>query len=395
MLQDILSNAVDQLQTSPLHQYDCPHCRDSGALTTVIEGRRYTEACTCTLELRTRIPRPAWQLHTLDELFQQPGPIAEQVLINAASFARTGQGILIITGPYANRLATAIGNAMPAAGRPHPCFFRAQTISNDLEINFRSNYPRYTAYPGLIIVRAPAYEAMREREANNLMELVEYRTDSAHVTVIATDYNHYPIPHAGHLDTGYIVHSGSVPADMAKSMTFESITPASRTMADVTAQVRQWADQPHGWLYLSGGPGTGKTHLTVAAVTARQRTGDSAHFQTAADLIDDLRTATTQSHQMYQHALDNLIDADCLAIDDLGTARDTAFAQEQFFKILNARYEMRRPTIINSNQSPQRLTQENPRIASRIRDQNLVNHIHINAPDYRVHGDTPEDQHQP
>ena len=395
MLRDLLADTVGTLQNAPPHHYNCPDCRDTGALTAVIEGRRYSQTCSCMLDLRQHIPRPAWQLQTLEQLFQQPGPITGLVLIDAASFARTGQGILIITGPYANRLAVAIGNAMPDAGRPHPCFFRAQTITNDLEINFRSNYPRYTTYPGLIIVRAPSYEAMREREANNFMELIEYRTDSAHVTVIATDYNHYPIPHAGHLDTGYIVHSGSVPADMASSMTFDSITPASRAMLDTTQQVRSWASQPKGWLYLSGGPGTGKTHLTVAAITARQRTGDSIHFQTAADLIDNLRTATAQSHQMYQHALDTLIDSDCLAIDDLGTARDTAFAQEQFFKILNARYETRRPTIINSNHSPERLTQDNPRIASRLRDQNLVTHIRINAPDYRVHGDTPQDEYTP
>lgn len=390
VLRDILSEAVSGFAQSPGHQYRCPPCKDTGAITTVIDQRRYTSPCACAESYRSRIPRPDWQSHTMAGLRDQPGPIEPQTLIDAASYARTGRGTLVITGPYANRLAVAIGNAITEAGRPQPCFFRAQTITNDLEINFRANYPRYTAYPALIIVSAPAFEAMREREAANFVELVDYRTDIGHTTVIATGYNQYPITHAHHLDTGYVQQHGSIPANMADAMTFETFQAHSDAIANVLNAAKKWAQSAPGWIYISGGTGTGKTHLTVAAAVQRRRLGDSVHFQTAAGLIDHLRAVSNQSHQMFQQALSRIIDVDCLAIDDLGTARETPFAQEQLYKILNARYERRRPTIINSNHSPQRLAQDDHRIGSRLRDQNLVEHHHIHAPDYRVHGDSVE-----
>lgn len=391
MLRDLLADTLEDLTVSSSPIYDCPECRDTGYVTTVVDFRRYTNPCDCQAHRRSRIPRPPWQLHTLADFASLPGLASTQAVINAASFARTGSGALIVTGPQANRLAVAIGNAMSDAGRPNPCFFRAQTLANDLEINFRSNYPRYTAYPALVIVRAPSYEAMREREAANFLELVDYRTDSGRVTIVATDFNHYPIPHAGHIDTGAIQQVGAIPSDLAEHMTFPAFVETSRAIRQVLCNITEWAAQPNGWLYISGGPGTGKTHLTVAVAQQRARAGDTVHFQTATALIDNLRLATSQSHQMYQHALHNLIETDLLAIDDLGTARDTPFAQEQLYKLLNARYETRRTTVVNSNMTPQRLAQDAPLIGSRMRDQALVTHVHVNAPDYRVHGNNPPD----
>src|SRR6185503_6609076 len=50
-----------------------------------------------------------------------------------------------------------------------------------------------------------------------------------------------------------------------------------------------YAEEPHGWLILTGGHGCGKTHLAAAIANQRVRTGQPALFITFADLLDHLR----------------------------------------------------------------------------------------------------------
>ena len=52
-----------------------------------------------------------------------------------------------------------------------------------------------------------------------------------------------------------------------------------------------YAQNPEGWLLLTGAYGCGKTHLAAAIANLRLAAGDTAVFMTVPDLLDHLRSA--------------------------------------------------------------------------------------------------------
>ena len=68
--------------------------------------------------------------------------------------------------------------------------------------------------------------------------------------------------------------------------------------------------------------------------------------------------------------LDKLSACGLLVLDDLGTERDTATANETTFQVVNTRYESKRPMIITTNLTPEQLhspqTQHQARIFDRV-----------------------------
>ena len=52
---------------------------------------------------------------------------------------------------------------------------------------------------------------------------------------------------------------------------------------------RDYAEQPDGWLVLTGEYGCGKTHLAAAIANARAAAGQPALFVVVPDLLDHLR----------------------------------------------------------------------------------------------------------
>ena len=145
-------------------------------------------------------------------------------------------------------------------------------------------------------------------------------------------------------------------------------------------------DVAHGLTWcalLVGGFGTGKTHLAIAAVrTFAGRTGHASFWkvpdylqwlrrkafgQNATDDVDELTEA-------YRTGLPNLV-----VFDDLGTENRTEWAGEQLYRILDARSDRCLPTIITTNQDPERI---DGRILSRFR----AGLILCRGKDIRAHG---------
>jgi DNA replication protein DnaC len=69
-----------------------------------------------------------------------------------------------------------------------------------------------------------------------------------------------------------------------------------------------------------------------------------------------------------------------LVLDDFGTQNATAWAQEKLFQILNHRYINRLPTVVTTNLD---LLDIEDRIASRLKDPELVVYVYIDATDFR------------
>ena len=152
----------------------------------------------------------------------------------------------------------------------------------------------------------------------------------------------------------------------------------------------EFAAQPAGWLLFTGTYGCGKTHLAAAIANLRIENDQSAIFVVVPDLLDHLRsTFGPSSEASYDDLFEEVRNTPVLILDDLGVQGVTPWAQEKMFQILNHRYNSQLPTVLTTNQ---RLVDLDQRLRSRLHDLNLVQHIHIRAPDYRagadpVHGD--------
>ena len=387
MLRELLAQLPHQTR-EPTTNTPCPACNGKGSTTLRRNQRRYSAPCpTCHPEHQNQLP--TWQTHDLEQLYE---PEYRPEYINQASrFAELATGSLFITGPKADQLAVATGNAIQRQHRLSPRFARAQTIINELELDFRNSYPQLTRNPCLVIIQMPTPEEVRPRETRLIQEMLLTRDDHRLVTIVAVQHSHSVPEGFTILDTGNGRHYGLIPEDLAQAMTFDTISPSSRSLASAIDILGNWTQAPNGWLLITGGSGTGKTHLTVAATQSRATRGDKTYFQTADTMLDDLRRAVQLTQAHYDTLLGAIIHSDCLAVDDLQVARETPFSNEQLFKIFNQRYLARLPTIVNTNLNPEQLSKSNPSLASRLRDTQLVQHVHINAPDHRIHrGQEPE-----
>lgn len=130
-------------------------------------------------------------------------------------------------------------------------------------------------------------------------------------------------------------------------------------MGDAFAQCRAVAEGSAWCSFMAGDPGNGKTHLAIAALNAFGR----GRFWKVPDFLDWLK------HWAFDegYELDVLLKAYreqdfLLVLDDLGVENQTDWAHEQLYRVLDARYERKLPTIVTTNQSLRKI---DGRIASR------------------------------
>ena len=134
--------------------------------------------------------------------------------------------------------------------------------------------------------------------------------------------------------------------------TFESfdvgLNPSMRSALDQVSRVASGED----WCaVLNGPPGLGKTHLAVAALHASVHPRPGLFFTHIGLLTwirkrsfgEDARDTEDDVLMFFQ------TNPALVVLDDLGTAKQTEWAQQTLFAILNGRYENRLPTILTLN----------------------------------------------
>jgi DNA replication protein DnaC len=175
------------------------------------------------------------------------------------------------------------------------------------------------------------------------------------------------------------------------SCRFESFVYAgNQSLSDALRAALTFADQPSGWLVLTGGVGCGKTHLAAAIKNERDEHGYQTLFKTAPDLLDYLRaTYAPDSNVTYDRGFDAIRNAEVLILDDYGAHSSTPWAEEKLFQLLNYRFNGRLPTVITTNQPLDRgapaagAPSQELRILSRLLDRDLSIVCRITAPPYK------------
>ncbi len=185
--------------------------------------------------------------------------------------------------------------------------------------------------------------------------------------------------------------------------TFESFDPrkteklseaAASELANAFKASYAFAQDPSGWLVLSGPNGVGKTHLAAAIGNFRKNKMETPLFVPTSDLMDHLRaTFSPSSDVTYDQRFDNVRTTPLLILDHLDTAYQTPWAKEKLFQILEYRYQAVLPTVITTALPIQEL---DPNIRSRIIDFQICRIVQMfDVPMYSRNPDIAFDQNLP
>lgn len=177
--------------------------------------------------------------------------------------------------------------------------------------------------------------------------------------------------------------------DELQKMTFDSFQPKGHiglgeqqqlSLDSALRQARAFAETHTGWLFIHGGYGCGKTHLAAAIGNCCVSNGVSTLFLTVPDLLDSLRFTFDNKEVSFESRFEEIRRAPLLILDDFGTQSATDWAREKLFQIINYRYVNRLPLVVTTNLAFQEL---DGRLGSRLSEHDMVQHIFIQAPDYR------------
>ena len=130
-----------------------------------------------------------------------------------------------------------------------------------------------------------------------------------------------------------------------------------------------FAEQPSGWLVLTGPHGSGKTHLAASISNHCIEQGCPVFFVHVPDLLDDLRsTYSPMSDLSYSDLFEQVNDAPLLVLDGLGSQSPTPWAQEKLQQIFNRRANSELPTVVTT---AAQIGDIDPYIASRMSNPRL------------------------
>ena len=167
--------------------------------------------------------------------------------------------------------------------------------------------------------------------------------------------------------------------------TFDAFIGAMKGVGPALQAAQIFAAAPAGWLLLTGTYGCGKTHLALAIANQQLAAGYPVLYQTAPDLLHNLRATFDRDNPVkFDTVFRAAQDAELLILDDLGAEKNSDFAAEKLFGLLDHRYARNLPTVITSNLTIPQLAALNGRIGSRLADANTCRHVHMaGALDYR------------
>ncbi len=336
----------------------------------------------------------------------------------ARQFAAQPQGWLIFFGGYGcgkTHLAAAIANQVIERGEP-ALFVVVPDLLDHLRATFGPNSPvRYderfeqVRRAPLLILDDLGAQSSTSWAQEKLFQILNYRYNARLPTVITSNHRLDEIDlriRSRMVDPSLATIVTILAPDFRRSgvdqgqsdlsslslmtdMTFKNFDlrqdelPAEEraNLKKVFEQCRAYAQEPEGWLVLTGPYGCGKTHLAAAIANERAAAGQPALFIVVPDLLDHLRaTFSPNSPVQFDRRFEEVKTAPLLVLDDLGTQSASPWAQEKLYQLFNYRYNARLPTVITMAQP---IDEVDPRLRTRMLDVRRCTVFAIIAPSYR------------
>lgn len=109
-------------------------------------------------------------------------------------------------------------------------------------------------------------------------------------------------------------------------------------------------DPSHNWIYYHGQKGTGKTTDAACVLKAYVRRNQKNGYVSAKfiDLPNWLASMRRDWGSLEEDGYQRAAGVGLLVLDDLGKGKPTDWAMERVFRLINDRYNHRKPTIITS-----------------------------------------------
>jgi DNA replication protein DnaC len=186
-------------------------------------------------------------------------------------------------------------------------------------------------------------------------------------------------------ETKELIEASRIPRHLI-NCTFKSYRTQSRSVEAAKNQALSAAEYGNS-LILMGDPGVGKTHLAVAIVQHTISKGRSAIFAPVVTLLDAMKSAFDTNS--VDDIMRDLRQVDCLVLDDIGAHKDTPWAGERLYEIINTRYNDKSQLVATVNASnpkelQSRIGVNGAQIESRLCEMGAVYSVH--GSDYRKRG---------
>jgi len=135
-------------------------------------------------------------------------------------------------------------------------------------------------------------------------------------------------------------------------------------------------------LVLTGGTGRGKTHIAVGVLRECIERGEAGFYLNVARFLERLRsTYSDKSDEEPESVLVAAMTWPVVVLDDVGAERQTEWAREKLYEIVDARYANELRTIACSNFDTHLWE---PRVLSRLLDRQRSATVTLATPDYRL-----------
>lgn len=158
-----------------------------------------------------------------------------------------------------------------------------------------------------------------------------------------------------------IENSGLAP--VLERCTFDNFVVREYWQEKAFRTAKAYADNPKGWLLLSGQSGSGKTHLCTAVAGQLLKAGHEVIYLLWRQDYTRISGFSEQAEQERNRARN----AEVLYIDDLFKRQPTEQEARLAFDILDARYRTERPTIISTERLMDEIMDIDAAIYGRVR----------------------------
>lgn len=418
---------------------NCPHCKGLGYLRQDLPighpdfGK--LQICNCRHgQISQQIHARLFALSNLDELahltfenFQPRGRVGlrplqadslELAYNQARLFAQSLNGWLLIQGYYGSgktHLAAAIANFAVSMGVP-TLFLTVPDLLDTLRFayddpaaTFEARFDEIRSAPLLVLddfgtqnatswAREKLFQITNYRYINRLplvittnlmLSEIEGRIRSrlddrelvTRVHITAPDYRR-PLQDVSEsdlstLDRYYQQTFGNFDLRRGEGLTPEHLNSLERAFQTA----RKFAEEPSGWLVLTGGSRCGKTHLAAAIANQLYELGQEVLFSNVPELLDHLRaTFSPNSTISLDRRFESVRTVGLLILDDLGTQSMSPWVREKLYQLFNYRYVTELPTVVTTGEFKDEM---DPRIRSRLEDTRISQICAITAPPYK------------